>query len=66
MYYADLDHVLNSPKASISLNDFKILEEQEWPDSNVPRLGYRGMNLLSCNEFETGPALIFYISFCIS
>lgn len=35
------------PKASISLNDFKILEEQEWPDSNVPWLGYRGMNLLS-------------------
>ena len=34
--YAYYDFVFNSPKASISLNSLRTLEEQEWPDSIAP------------------------------
>ena len=37
-------------KASISLNNFRILVEQEWPDSIASSLENSSINLFSCNE----------------
>lgn len=52
-HFAYFDFVFNSPKASISLNILRTLEEQEWPDSIAPWLGNSGMNLLSCDKVQT-------------